>query len=310
MLYITTRGDRDAFTAHRTLCTDRAPDHGCFIPMRFPKFSEKEINDISLLSFEETVAYILNLFFSSGLSKWDVSLCVGRNTARIHEMNTRIIFAELWHNPENSFQHAATGLFQRISGEHAETVPTEWFSIAVKIAVLFGIYGTLCNNKLLSCGETIDLSLPADDFSYPMAAIYAISIGLPLGTVICNCTQTREIWNLIHRGSYNISGVPDVAKAGIERFLSLRLNKNPMSQKSYEAEEYEKDVLRSGLFCIVSSKERVLHELNGVYSNMSKILTPDAALCLSGLSDYRARTGDCRLTLILEEDSPALFANR
>ena len=52
MLYITTRGDRDAFTAHRTLCTDRAPDHGCFIPMRFPKFSEKEINDISLdLSF-------------------------------------------------------------------------------------------------------------------------------------------------------------------------------------------------------------------------------------------------------------------
>ena len=307
MLYITTRGDRDAFTAHRTLCTDQAPDEGCFIPMRFPQFSSAEISLIAEQSFEETVAYILNIFFSANLTKWDVSLYVGRNTARVPETNKRIILAELWHNPGNCFQYVLDGLFSRVFGTETNLQPSEWFKVAVKIAILFGVYGELCHSEQLKVGDHIDLSLPADDFSYPIAALYATAIGLPLGSVICNCTKTHEMWNLIHRGTLNYSGVPDIMRAGVERFLSLRLNKVPNSQGSFEADAEEKLILRKGIFCVVSGAERVLHALNGVYSSIARIVTPDVALCFSGLGDYRAKTGESKLTLILEEDSPALY---
>ena len=103
MLYITTRSERDAFTPHRTLCTDRAPDGGLFIPMRFPKLTKGEIQSILQNTFEETVANIINLFFRVNITQWDVGFDIGRNTARISELNSKIYFAELWHNPGNGF---------------------------------------------------------------------------------------------------------------------------------------------------------------------------------------------------------------
>ena len=168
----------------------------------------------------------------------------------------------------------------------------------------------LCRNSLIAFGETIDLSLPADDFSYPIAALYASSAGLPLGTIICNCAKSHELWNLIHRGTLNIGSVPHRMQAGIERFLTLRLGKNISEAKLYEATPEEKESIQEGLFCVVSGLERILQSINGVYSNTSRIITPGAALCISGLGDYRAKNGECKYTLIFEEESPALFTEQ
>jgi len=311
MLYVTTRGVRDAFTAHRTLCTDKAPDNGCFIPMQFPQFSDKEIRSFTEQPFEETVAHILNVFFSVGLTKWDVGLCVGRNTARISEKGTRIYFAELWHNPGNCFKYLVDELFLRIFGKKTVTKPSEWFCLAVKISVLFGLYGELCQSSLLTCGNPIDLSLPADDFSYPMAALYARNAGLPIGNIVCNCAQTREVWNLIHRGVFNTSGMSENLKAGLERFIQHRVRPEGVTElqenQSFEAQPEERVRLCNDLFCVVSGVDRILSTLNSFYSRTAQVITPDAALCIAGLGDYRAKTGESRYTLILEEDSPVLF---
>ena len=43
MLYVTTRDDKDAYTAHRTLHSDFAPDGGQFVPFKLPVFTEEEI---------------------------------------------------------------------------------------------------------------------------------------------------------------------------------------------------------------------------------------------------------------------------
>lgn len=304
MLYVTTRGTRDAFTAHRTLCANKAPDNGYFIPMRFPQFSQDEVRSMVESSFEETVACILNLFFPAGLTKWDVGLFVGMNTARTIELSPKIVLAELWHNPGNCFDHVISGLFRRVIGKETNSAPSEWFCITVKIAILFGLYGELCRCNILSFGETIDLSLPADNFSYPIAAIYANTIGLPIGELLCNCSRTQEVWNLIHRGTLNISGLSDDLRAGLERFLFHRLKKAEciLDMRSYEAEPNEKACLQSGLFCTVSGKERIVQAQKGVIGSNKKFVTPNAALCFSGLGDYRAKTGDCRLTMIIEEE--------
>lgn len=312
MLYVTTRGNRDAFTAHRTLCTDTAPDGGFFIPMQFPRLSENELQRLLAHPYEEIVAHVLNVFFSSGLTKWDVSLCAGRNTARVLETNSKILIAELWHNPGESFDCVIQALFHRVFGGNANRKPSEWFIIAVKIAVLFGVYGELCRQGLWVYGDKLDLSVPADDFTYPIAAMYAIDMGLPLGMIVCNCIQTQEVWNLIHRGAANISAMQEQLKGGIERLVLLRLDDASMKRlhngRSFSVGTESVENLRDGLFCVVSGSGRVSNALNSILSTSNRIVTPTTALCVAGLGDYRAKTGESRLTLILEQDSPVHFA--
>ena len=314
MLYITTRGERDAFTAHRTLCTNVAPDGGLFLPMRFPKFSEEELRAIAELSFEGIIAHILNVFFSAGLSTWDVCLCGGRSTARITDLNAKTLMAELWHNSGDSFGHVCNGLYRRVFGGEPDMPPSEWFNIAVKIAVLFGIYGELYRQSFLPFGEQIDLSVPADDFSSPMAALYASKIGLPVGCVICNCIETQEVWNLLHRGSVSTLGLPKNLRAGLERLVLHRIGPDGIrrweNNRFFGTEPDELETLQNGLFCVVSGPDRIANALNSIYSTANRIVTPVSALCVVGLGDYRARTRGSSLTLILEEDSPVLFADQ
>ena len=44
MLYVTTRNNRDAYTAQRVLRENRGPDGGLYVPFREPVFSREEID--------------------------------------------------------------------------------------------------------------------------------------------------------------------------------------------------------------------------------------------------------------------------
>ena len=76
MLYATTRSKADTYTAHRVLTSDRAPDGGLFVPFRMPTV---DIDKTRAGSFGDAVAQVLNLFFSTGITSWDVECCIGNN---------------------------------------------------------------------------------------------------------------------------------------------------------------------------------------------------------------------------------------
>lgn len=307
MLYITTRSSKDAFTAHRTLVTNRAPDGGLFIPMRFPQFSTEEVRALITDSFESTVAQIINIFFRTELTQWDVGFCVGRNTLRIINANSRIYFSELWHNPGNGINYIILGLYHRIYGEETKLEPTEWFRLVVKIAVFFGIYGELCRRKIVEFGDSFDFSVPADDFSYPMAALYASKMGLPMGGLICNCVKSQSLWGLIHRGELAGTDLNDDIEAGIERLIHLRLGKEIPGDQILSFDNDEINKMKTGLFCVVSGPDRAVQVITSTFRSSEKILSPDSALCIAGLGDYRAKTGESRYTLVIEENSPVLY---
>ena len=46
MLYVTTRNNRDAYTAQRVLRENRGPDGGLYVPFREPVFSREEIDEL------------------------------------------------------------------------------------------------------------------------------------------------------------------------------------------------------------------------------------------------------------------------
>ena len=70
MLYISSRSKTDSFTAHRTLCADRAPDGGVFIPYKIPVFTTQELRSLKGLPFGQIVATVLNLFFAKNITKF------------------------------------------------------------------------------------------------------------------------------------------------------------------------------------------------------------------------------------------------
>ena len=66
-------------------------------------------------------------------------------------------------------------------------------------------------------------------------------------------------------------------------------------------------MLNSGLFCAVTGSNRTSQHINSIYRSNAYILDPTSALCVGGLQDYRAKTGESKPTLVLSCVSPAIY---
>lgn len=318
MLYITTRGNKDAFTAYRALMENSAPDGGQYIPFAMPVYDANEIAALASKTFGQNVAELLCRFFSVKLSGWDVDFAIGRNAVKMVSMNHRIVIYELWHNPEGKFSYIVESLYNKICGEYNPSdTPSEWTKIAVRIAVLFGLYGELLRSGVVDLEQILDVSLPAGDFSTVMSAWYARRIGLPIGRIICICDEDSGLWDFINRGTFLFTDKNTALMPGIERLVHGTFGfdeANCFSAKYSEKRSYNLDeveqlpLLNEGLFCVVTSTNRGESIVNSVFRSNNYIIDPETALCYGGVQDYRAKFGDSKLTLLLAERTPMDFA--
>lgn len=310
MLYITTRDNRDAFTAYRALHESIAPDGGAYIPFRMPVFTAEEIAAFGTGSFGQTVAEILNRFFSGHLSGWDVDFCIGRNAVNLVTMPHRIAVAELWHNPDGVYDHICSSLFQKLSGT-VSNVASEWFLLASHISVLFGLYGELCHSGVISYGDTFDITTIDVDFTVPLAAIYARQMGLPIDMIIITSVENSGLWDILHLGELNLA-VESANAIAYERLVHATLGDTSvaalcsamLAKKTFRIDSEQLMSFNRGLFCAVTGKDRSAQNVNSIYRSNSYILDPMAALSIGGLQDYRAKTGESKLTLVLSCTSP------
>ena len=188
MLYVTTRDNKDAYTAHRTLQSDLAPDGGFYVPFKLPVLDQRDLERVISGNFGQSVAEILNLFFGSKLTGWDVDISIGRNPVKVVSLSQKIIVAEIWRNPMSKFQYAINNLFHKIADDKAER-PSAWFNTAVRIAFLFGIFGELKTDKF---PETLDIAVNADDIETVSAVLMAKRMGLPLEMIIISIFNTTN----------------------------------------------------------------------------------------------------------------------
>lgn len=316
MLYITTRNKNDAYTAHKALTCDQAADGGRFIPFRIPKYSSEEIASLKEKSFNQVVADVLNMFFSSRLERWDMDFCIGKNVLRIAPMSHRIVVGELWHNLDGCFSYVENAIYQKLTGDACDGQIKDWVQLSVRIAILFGLYGELLRHALLEPGQTFDISVPNDRFLSLMAAWYCRAMGLPLKTIICSCDDDGNMWDFINRGVLNTVAIPDELKLNIERLLQgavsceevNKFHQACLNEKAYAVDAGMLTVLNQGLFCSVAGKDRIKKTINSVFRSNTYIMDGQTALCYSGLQDYRAKTGESELTVLLAERTPMSFA--
>lgn len=318
MQYITTRSGSVLYSSDITLLNNLAPDGGHFIPAELPCFDGDAIAKLKEKTFGCVLAEVLNVFYPNQLSGWDVDFCIGRNVFRLISMNHRIAVAEMWHNLENEYAYITKQLYRKILNREDETAsPTEWFKIVVRIAVNFGIYGELLKAELIHLNQKFDIAVPAVDFVAPIAAWYTRKMCLPIETIICTCGENSPVWDLIHRDSFNTALAGDALCLGIERLIFEAFGNNEAktyitkceNAQIYSVNEVFIGILNSVFFCSVPGAARAASVISSVYRTNGYLMDPRTALCYGGLQDYRARTGDSRITVLFAEEDRLRYAN-
>ncbi|MBO5867499.1 MAG: hypothetical protein J6Q54_01165 [Oscillospiraceae bacterium] len=311
MLYITTRNQNDAYTAHKALTENYATDGGRFVPFRLAAFSAEEMARLTELPFNGILAEVLNVFFSAKLQSIDVEFCIGKIIAKLIPMNHKIVVAEVWHNLDRSFAYVEKRLYEKLTGTINE--PTYWARIAIRTAVLFALYGDMLRTELIQPSATFDVSVPDDYFLTAAAALYAQKMGLPIRTVVCTCQQNGTLWDFVHRGEVNTAAVAAGIVPELERLIQQTLGFDELKRfcevcergKSFILDEENLQILNKGLFCSVVGADRAKKTINSVYRSNAYILDCKTASCYSSLQDYRSKTGESGLTLLLSETTPA-----
>lgn len=320
MLYISSRNKTDSYTSNRALTEDRAPDNGLFLPYRLPVMEGDALSKMCAASFGENVAQILNIFFSGKLSAWDIECAIGRTPVRLVQMNHRIVTAECFHNPANTYSYVENSLFSRLVVDQKNKKLTTWARIAIRIAVLFASYAAMP----LQIRQSFDVAVPTGDFSMPLAVWYARMMGLPIRTIICCCNENGALWDLIQRGEFNTgtplvnTGMPELDKACPDQIESLVYHTLGFDKSQeylalcqrkgilhLDEEEFAK--ISQGFAAAVVGQDRINSTVRSVYRANQYFISPVTAISYGGLQDYRARSGESRYTLIFADDAPALF---
>ena len=320
MLYVTTRNNSDVFTPQKTLCENRGPDGGLFLPFHIPHITESELEELTKLSFSQCVAQLLNRMFHTQLSSWDLDFAVGRYPVRLAALGQRIHIAESWHNPDWDFLNMIQKVQSLLSDSKANMV-TDWTNIAVRIACYFGIYGELVRQGAVELGDKIDISCLSGELYGPVSAYYARQWGLPVESIILCCNENNEIWNLICQGQLRTDTVSistiipqaDVAiPLGLERLISdcggmleVENYRNACQKgKTYYPSDAVVSKLRNVLYVSVISSNRVMSTIPNVLQTHNYLMDPYCALEYAGLLDYRAKKGKRQCAVIISETSP------
>ena len=322
MLYVTTRNARDAYTAHRALCELRGPDGGLYVPFRKPNQTKFEIDTLLEMPFNQCVAKVINLLFNTKLSGWDIDFSVGRNPVRLHSMGHRITVGECWHNPEGEISYLVRKIANRIRVKGTEEDLGDWPQIGVRIAVLFGIFGQLQRLNGEPLAKPVDVSVMSGDFIAPMAAWYARILGLPVGNIVCCCNENSSVWELFHHGEFRTGIIAiktelpaaDVAvPVSLERLIhgcggyaeSCKYVDVLRKGSIYRPNDVILGRLKHGMDVSVVSSKRTQSAIVNVYRSQGYLMNPYTAMQYTGLQDYRSRTGETGMALVLAERSPA-----
>lgn len=304
MLYLSTRSKADSFTAHRVLRADAAPDGGLFLPMQIPVLSKADLANYAQMNFGEAAAAVLNLFFGTKLSGWDVDFAVGRQAVDFVSIGHKVYVTESWHNPAGSQTYLAQRLYDLVTNQKNSTqTPNLWFQTAVNIAVLFSAYGKCFRRHIYK----LDVAVQAGDLMMLLAVRYAQKMGLPIRKIVLGCTEQDGLWDFLSYGDYAV-GRKDW-NAGLEALLWLEFGYGEAAgyltalekRTTYRLKIYPLEQLRKDLFVTVVGESRVK---NVAESGTGYRMEPATARAFAAVQDYRAKTGENKDTLLFARNTP------
>ncbi len=203
-----------------------------------------------------------------------------------------------------------------------------WGRVLPQIAYYISAYCDLVNRGRIAMGETINVCVPTGNFGNILAAYYAKNMGLPLGKLVCASNRNNVLTDFITTGIYDrnrpfhatISPSMDILiSSNLERLLYALTGQDDAQVKDYmeqlagvghyavAADLLEKlQVHFDAGFC---SDEAAKIAIGAVYREKDYLMDPHTAVAYHVLEDYRRRTGDETVTLLVSTASPFKFCD-
>ena len=307
MLYLSTKNKADSFTAYRVLHSNAAPDGGMFMPMHIPYQDDIALAAFEQMSFGESTATILNLFFGTKLTAWDVECAVGRQALALVSAGYKVSLLESWHNPAGTHEYLISKLYQLATAEliHKEE-PNLWFRTVVDIALLFAAYGKFCRQEIY----TFDVAIETGDLQQLLAVRYARKMGLPVRKIILGCMEGDGIWEFLSYGTY-LARHSD-AVVCFEALLWLEFSYDSIERTGeaskrkahYRLNDACLEQFRKGLFATVVGDSRVRNVVESTMQTNQYLMVSSTARAFGALQDYRAKTGENKNTLLFARSIP------
>ena len=307
MLYLSTNNKADAFTAYKVLRSSEAPDGGMFMPMQIPVQDDVALAAFEQMHFGETVATILNLFYGTKLSGWDVDFGVGRQAVDLVAMGSKVCVVESWHNPAGSHSYFERRLYELVTNEQAtDYILNTWFKTSVDIAVLFGVYGMYCRRGIYE----FDIAVQTGDFQHLFAIRYAQKMGLPIRYVILGCMEDDGLWDFLSYGDFISSkkerNICFEALLWLEFSYGEAMKYSEATQKksTYRLPVFKLEQFRRDIFGSVVGDQRRAQLTESTKNDNRYRMDNDTARAFCALQDYRAKTGENRNTLLFANNIP------
>ena len=307
MLYVSTRNKVDSFTTYFALRNEAAPDGGVFMPMQLPVLSDVQFAQLEQMNFSQAVAFILNQFFGTKITGWDVDFAVGRQALDLVSAGYKISLAESWHNPAGTHAYLLQRLYALVRGEkYTPDTPNLWFQTAVNIAILFGVFGKYSRQEIYE----FDVAVESGDLSLLLAIRYAQKMGLPIQKVILGCLDGDGLWEFVSYGIYQ-TGRKEWMKT-FEALLWLefgydeaeRYHTAVQIRQHYRLENLKFEKFRDGLFASVVGDDRVKNIIDSTMRTNNYQMQNSTARAFGALQDYRAKTGINKNTLLFARKAP------
>lgn len=308
MLYLSTRNKADSFTAHKVLRAAAAPDGGMFVPMQLPVQDDVALAAFERMSFGETAATVLNLFFGTQLTGWDVDFAIGRQALDLVSAGYKVSLAESWHNPAGTHAYLLQRLHNLVTGEkYSATAPNLWFQTVVNIAVLFGIYGKYARQEIYE----FDVAVETGDLQLLLAIRYAQRMGLPVRKIILGSIDGDGLWEFLSHGDYQTNRKEILS--GFEALLWLEFGYSEVqtytcavqNKRTYRLKELKLDQFRKDMFTTVVGDSRVKNVIDSTLRTNNYHMECSTARAFGALQDYRAKTGENKNTLLFAQNAPA-----
>ena len=313
MLYRSTRNKIDSYTAYRALRQDKGADNGYILPLRAPVFDSSKIEKMKNAEFSQNVAELLNLFFGSAFTAWDVESTIGKSPLQLVECSQKILLAQCWKNPASKMAYYQQNIFERLCPDRGAK-PTIWAKLAIRIGLVAA--------TVLHLPETeVDVAVNSGNFEQALAAYFCRMMGIPIRKILIACNENSNIWDFAYRGIIHCGAtlqktnypeqdriIPDLFEAYLflaygyeetQRFLKATTDK-----QDYQLPEETDVPAIDNLFVSVVGQDRISAVISSFRSNNGLSVNPYTAFSLGALQDYRAKVGESNLTLIFEEAAP------
>lgn len=307
MLYVTTENKANSYTAHKVLRCSAAPDGGMFMPMSVPVQDDTSLAAVAQMNVGESFASVLNLFFGTQLSGWDVDFAVGRQTLELVSAGYKVFLAESWHNTAGTHDNLVKRLHQLVTRtDHVSVMPNLWFYTVVDIAILFAVYGKFCRQELYS----VDIAVETGNLQHLLAIRYAQKMGLPIRKIILGCLAEDSIWEFVAYGTYPTSRKH--RNPCLEALLWLEFGYGEAQKYSaavenrtvYHLAEPSLEQFRNGIFATVVGDDRVKNVVESTVRTNNYQMERSTARAFAALQDYRAKKGFNNNTLLFSRNAP------